>query len=186
MSQSRAEQEAGRVLQQARTEYSALGEPWDNYRVDVDLVGSLLFGLGVQLVPDLRAGAREYAGFLDAESRLIAVEEHHHEHRRRFSVAHEIGHFVLHYLPEPGEGLFRCTQGDMEVGAAVSGEGARLVHLRQESEANLFAGALLMPESAVRAMATATRGRVDRLATHFGVSPQAMSIRLVRLGIKPH
>lgn len=183
---SRAEQEAGRVLQMARAEYGALGEPWNTYRIDVDLVASLLFNLGVQRA-DLRVGTREYAGFLDADAGLVAVEASHHEHRQRFSVAHEIGHFVLHVQPEPAaSGLFRCTQGDMEVGAAVGASGERLLHLRRESEANLFAGAILMPEAAVGAMYRVTGGRVAQLAKHFDVSPQAMEIRLIRLGLKPH
>lgn len=181
---TRAESEAERVLEMARTEFAAMGEAWENYQVDVELVGTLLFDLGVQRVPDLRVGQREYAGFLDAGARLIAVEARHHEHRQRFSVAHEIGHFVLHYLPSPGRaGLFACTSGDMEVSAVPAAAGARLMHLRQEAEANLFAGAMLMPEPAVRAMHKVTGGRVPSLARHFKVSPKAMEIRLDQLGL---
>lgn len=179
----RPEAEAERVLHQARTEFAALEEPWDNYLVDVELLATLLYGLGVQKVPDLRVGEREYAGFLDAGARLIAVEENHHEHRRRFSVAHEVGHFVLHYLPRPGgRGLFACTASDMEV-APSAAEEARQAHLRQEAEANLFASELLMPEQSVIAMHKVTGGRVSAMARHFNVSPRAMEIRLTRLGL---
>jgi Zn-dependent peptidase ImmA (M78 family) len=176
--------EAERVLAQARSEYAALGEAWDNYQVDAELLGTLLFGLGMQRVPDLRVGERSYAGFLDAGARLVAVEANHHEHRQRFSIAHEIGHFVLHYLPGRARGgLFACTTSDMEVRTAPQGDGARTLHLRQEAEANRFAAALLMPEGAVKAMHKVTGGRVFGLARHFKVSPKAMEIRLDQLGL---
>jgi Zn-dependent peptidase ImmA (M78 family) len=175
--------EAGRVLERARAEFGALDEPFDLYRVDVELMAAILFDLGVQQVPDLRVGDRAYSGFLDGDARLIVVEAEHHEHRRRFSIAHEIGHFVLHYLPRtaPG-GLFACTAADMETNSLGAGETAsQALHTKQEVEANQFANALLMPEPAVRAMYRVTGGRVLSLARHFNVSAGAMEVRLKRL-----
>lgn len=180
---SQAEAEAQRVLQEARREFQALNETFDPYQVDVELLAAVLFDLGVQRVPDLRVGQREYAGFLDAGSRLIAVEGEHHEHRQRFSIAHEVGHFVLHYLPRPAPGeVFACTSSDMETNNMPAGaDAARLKHIRQEIEANQFAGELLMPEPSVRAMHKVTGGRLFQLARHFRVSAKAMEIRLERL-----
>lgn len=177
---TRAEQEAQRVLQRARAEFQALEEPWHAYLLDVELVASLLFSLGVEKVPELRVGEREYAAFLEAGQGLIVVEATHHEHRRRFSVAHEVGHFVLHYLPKTGGDTYRCTPEDMERGSAPGGAGAGAAHLRQEWEANLFAAELLMPEQPLLAMYRVVGGSVSRLAKHFCVSPQAMEIRLKR------
>lgn len=177
------EQEAERVFEAARSEFLSLGEPWDNYGIDVELIATLLYDLGVQRVPDLRVGDREYAAFLNGNARLIAVEEQHHPHRQRFSIAHEIGHFVLHHLPRPVRGLFACSASDMELSAAPGGHGAKALHLQQESEANLFARALLMPETSVRAMHKVTGGRVIPMSRHFKVSPQAMEIRLAQLGL---
>ncbi|HYF78895.1 MAG TPA: ImmA/IrrE family metallo-endopeptidase [Symbiobacteriaceae bacterium] len=180
------EMKALEVLQQARAEFGALGEPFDTYTVDIELLAAILFDLGVQQVPELRVGEREYAGFLDGDARLVVVEATHHEHRRRFSIAHEVGHFVLHYLPRtaPG-GIFACTSQDMETNAVPAGGGsaARLRHYRQEVEANQFAGELLMPEPSVRAMYKVTGGQVLKLARHFNVSPKAMEVRLDRLGL---
>lgn len=178
------EQEALRVLQQARGEFAALGEAWDHYVIDVELLATLLYAVGVQQVEDLRVKDREYAGFLDPAARLIAVEARHHPHRRRFSVAHEVGHFVLHYLPERGRaGLFTCTSRDMEESAVPAAGGARALHVRREVEANRFAGALLMPEESVRALHRVVGGRVLSLAKHFQVSAKAMEIRLTQLGL---
>jgi Zn-dependent peptidase ImmA (M78 family) len=182
---SPAEARATEVLQRAKSEFAALGEQWDAYNVDVELLAAILFDLGVQQVPDLRVGEREYAGFLDGDAQLVVVEERHHEHRRRFSIAHEVGHFVLHYLPRTAPvGVFACTSKDMETDAVPLGEtAARLLHVRREIEANQFAGELLMPELSVKAMHRVTGGSVLRLAKHFNVSPRAMEIRLDRLGL---
>jgi Zn-dependent peptidase ImmA (M78 family) len=180
--QGKPDIEAERVLARARAEFGFLGEPWDAYQVDVDLVATLLFDMGVQRVPDLRVGDREYAGFLDAPARLIAIESGHHPHRQRFSVAHEIGHFVLHYLPHPkSSGLFTCTTRDMEASGAHNRGGTPAGHFRQEVQANLFAGSLLMPEAPIRAMHKVTGGKAGAMARHFKVSPKAMEIRLSRL-----
>lgn len=210
-----AELAAQEVWERARREFESLGEPWNGYRVDVELLAALLYELGVQQVPDLRVGEREFAAFLDGDGRLIAVEGRHHPHRQRFSIAHEVGHFVLHYRPRAG--LFTCSSRDMEVGASAlqgpapglqsgpqrptpGGAGRqrtvprflpppgrpgdpRLLHLQREYEANLFASELLMPEQPVRAMHKVTGGKLFSLARHFDVSPQAMEIRLERLGL---
>ncbi|HYF91437.1 MAG TPA: ImmA/IrrE family metallo-endopeptidase [Symbiobacteriaceae bacterium] len=182
---SPAEAKATEVLQRAREESVALGEQWDAYNVDVELLAAILFDLGVQQVPDLRVGEREYAGFLDGDAGLVVVEETHHEHRRRFSIAHEVGHYVLHYLPRTAPvGVFACTSRDMETDAVPARESAaRLLHCRREVEANLFAGELLMPAPSVAAMHKVTGGQVGKLARHFNVSARAMEIRLTRLGL---
>jgi Zn-dependent peptidase ImmA (M78 family) len=177
--QVRPELEAERVLEQARSEYGALGEEWNNYQIDVDLLGTLLFDLGIQRVADLRVGERSYAGFLDPKARLIGIEMNHHEHRQRFSIAHEIGHYVLHAPQAELGGLFACTSGDMEISRFSNGR--RSLHQRQEYEANQFASALLMPHSFVQAMYKVTGGRLMPLAKHFKVSAKAMEIRLERL-----
>lgn len=63
--------------------------------------------------------------------------------RARFTIAHELGHFLLerHVLTD-ADG-FRCTNSDMRE----TREGRR--QLRQESEANRFAAELLAPSSRV-------------------------------------
>jgi Zn-dependent peptidase ImmA (M78 family) len=177
---TRVERAAVKVLADARQEFEALQEPWDSYVVDVELIATLLYALGVQRVEDLRVGQRAYAGLLDGRAKLIAVEGLDGAPRQRFSLAHELGHYVLHFLPQPnGRGLFTCTTQDM----AISQAGTELVHARQELEANQFAAALLMPEPAVRAMHQVVGGRLFALARHFQVSQQAMEIRLGRLGL---
>jgi hypothetical protein len=87
--------------------------------------------------------------------------------RRRFTIAHEIGHFVLH--PE------RCRP---ERGGLVNEAGRR-----DEREADAFAAELLMPEHLVREAVAQHGPDVGRLAHRFQVSRQAMQTRLRHLGL---
>jgi len=87
--------------------------------------------------------------------------------RRRFTIAHEIGHFVLH--PE------RCRP---ERGGAVN-EAGRL----EEREADSFAAELLMPEHLVREAVREHGLDATRLADRFEVSRKAMLTRLRSLGL---
>jgi hypothetical protein len=87
--------------------------------------------------------------------------------RRRFTIAHEIGHFVLH--PE------RCRP---ERGGVVN-EAGRM----EEREADAFAAELLMPEHLVRDAVREQGLDVDRLADRFEVSRKAMQARLRHMGL---
>jgi hypothetical protein len=87
------------------------------------------------------------------------------ERRRRFTIAHEIGHFVLH----PG----RCRP---ERGGLVN-EAMRA----EEREADAFAAELLMPEHLVRQAVREQGADPIVLAERFQVSVKAMQVRLHRL-----
>lgn len=104
--------------------------------------------------------------------------------RQRFSIAHEIGHLVLH----EGEPVFvdRQIRTYHRDGRSALGE------LPREVEANALAAALLMPRPfIVRALSemaesgegTDRGGLVAGLARQFHVSHQAMEYRLTNLGV---
>jgi Zn-dependent peptidase ImmA (M78 family) len=100
--------------------------------------------------------------------------------RKRFTIAHELGHHFLHLLRDgeivDGEkNLFRQPKDEQDQ-RQVSPE------LRREYQANWFAAALLMPEEEVRA-AWADSASVKAMALHFNVSETAMVIRLTTLGL---
>ena len=61
--------------------------------------------------------------------------------QRRFAVAHELGHLVLHGKESA---LCLCLESDLEINARASRRGAGVAQDR-EHDANRFAGALLMP-----------------------------------------
>ena len=110
------------------------------------------------------------------------------EARQRFSVAHEIGHALLHLKSAGNEELFVDPPARVMFrdGSASLGED------RREIEANQFAAGLLMPAPLIREIASklvasnksVTVGDVlERLTQRFKVSGQAMRFRLVTLGV---
>lgn len=96
--------------------------------------------------------------------------------RKRFTLAHELGHYFLGHLEKDGEYI------DTEVNLyRISGfPGARSQPL--EVEANRFAAALLMPAEKVKALYEATPN-ISLVARKFRVSEEAFAIRLNTLGM---
>ena len=93
--------------------------------------------------------------------------------RRRFSVAHEVGHFLLHTGAGP-QGVF-CRVGDLRPDPD-SPERLR------ERQANRFAAELLMPRELVEREVARLGPDPFTLARVFAVSDVAMGFRLVNLG----
>jgi len=103
--------------------------------------------------------------------------------RQRFTIAHELGHYLLHFAPDKlfidkkYTAVFNRDQN--------SATGEQL----EERQANQFAAALLMPEELLRKeldqmhFDLTDEHELRELALRFGVSGQAMTLRLARLGI---
>jgi len=114
------------------------------------------------------------AGFLfaNATGGWILVEQRDPLVRRRFTIAHELGHYLLHFLPELESALVRqdedlmefeeqmsapppektADENEMGTGQAIlsDGIGEGMNALDQESlekQADAFAAAILMPET---------------------------------------
>ena len=116
----------------------------------------------------------------------ILVNSQHHTNRQRFTIAHELGHLLLHgYRTPHADKQFRLRD-------ARSSEGSVL----EEIQANQFAAELLMPRTMVMKAiqrygfqhAPADKleeeqfeALVSKFAKDFGVSRQAMTIRLSSL-----
>ena len=96
--------------------------------------------------------------------------------RRRFTVAHEIGHWICHFERGRFEPQY-CRSEDIGVGIGIG--------RTREREANAFASQLLMPEVLVRREAEALRLNVHALARRFEVSLPAMKVRLSQLSLLP-
>ena len=99
--------------------------------------------------------------------------------RKRFTVAHEIGHLCLHMLD--GDVEFIDNADSFRTLAPEPGAPWTATR-RQEWEANQFAAALLMPADLVRQQVAAIQD-LDGLARWFQVSQDAMAIRLHTLGL---
>lgn len=108
----------------------------------------------------------------------IAVQASDAPYRKRFAIAHAIGHCVLHM---PGDGQLVDREVDLFWG--VSGDpGTVPPNRRREAEANLFALALLMPAPDVRT-AWERLGSLDAMARRFDVTEDAIGLRIAQLGL---
>ena len=132
--------------------------------------------LGIGSIEDRPVTSFEAALIMDANKAFgsIVLAQGRRPERRRFSIAHELGHFLIPtHMPEPGAG-FSCTLDDLRT--ADPGKHDR--RLRVETEANRFAANLLMPPVRIRSSLTSRNpdlAEVVRLANEFGVSREAMA-----------
>lgn len=121
----------------------------------------------------------------------IIYNSSHHPNRQRFTIAHEIGHFVLHHTALVNR-LFVDEKFAVykRSGASTAAEYLGLDSTTtpsEEREANQFASALLMPESRLRSyledrqLTVLDDSDLSALARAFGVSEQAMTLRATRL-----
>ncbi|MBA2522568.1 MAG: ImmA/IrrE family metallo-endopeptidase [Solirubrobacterales bacterium] len=97
--------------------------------------------------------------------------------RRRFTIGHELGHWILHQREQTA--LF-CRHGQVEADpaaeAAPAAERPALDPI--EEEANHFAAALLMPAALIRREYERTGGAFEHLCQMFNSSGAAMGRRL--------
>ncbi|WP_313644868.1 ImmA/IrrE family metallo-endopeptidase [Pseudomonas sp.] len=121
-----------------------------------------------QLARDGMSGSFEFDHF----GPLIKVSPYDPAVRQRYTIAHEIAHWLLGHV-KPGEYAHRDPSDPYAV-----------VDPR-EIEANRFAAQLLMPEHVVRHMANQVppNRRREVLAQQFFVSEAAMGYRLQNLNI---
>ena len=138
-------------------------------------VKALAAELGIDVVE--RSMKDEISGYikkLSDNKYKIIVNSTHPVNRRRFTVAHEIGHFlfdadVLDKNQICDEKLFRSS-------------GCSNVDQDRETRANRFAASILMPTSKVKEHAESATN-IMSLALAFKVSDSAMKLRLHSLGI---
>lgn len=103
----------------------------------------------------------------------INVNSRHSGTRQRFTVSHELGHYVYH--------RHLIGSGISDDRAYRSGTIGRFRNLnigpKEETQANKFAVNLLLPENLIKNNRE-TGKTVEEMAELFQVSPRAMSIRL--------
>lgn len=115
------------------------------------------------------------------ESFIIYISDSKPINRKRFSIAHELGHLFLHmgYLIRP-----ELWEQEDEYKDSIY---YRYGYNKEELEANEFAGAFLMPEKKFRAVAKQhlEKGYYDleAISTYFKVSTEAVKIRGRQLGM---
>lgn len=92
--------------------------------------------------------------------------------RDNFTIGHELGHYVLHFMP-------KCDELAGELPLIFARYGTGLL----EWQANRFAAALLLPQSAFVKAHRDLDGDIERLAGRFSVSIPAVEIRAKSLGL---
>lgn len=136
-------------------------------RTPVDIYSVAEF-LGLEVREE--AMDNELSGYIEPRRSgwVVGVNSYHHPNRQRFTVAHEIGHFLLH---KPSEKHVDVTF------ARRSGKRNTMEH-----EADSFAASILMPEEEMRALIARGETSLAQIAEHFGVSAMAAKYRAQSLG----
>lgn len=117
----------------------------------------------------------------------IFVNANHHPNRQRFSVAHEIGHFLLHHVPSAKENnLYLDEKLDLYHRKSIPTN--TMVDFTLERQANRFAADLLMPKGLIEqhiddeGLDILEEKVMRKIALAFKVSEQSLLIRLLELG----
>jgi len=109
----------------------------------------------------------------------LLVNQSDPPYRKRFTIAHELGHHFLHLL---SDGDFVDSKVDLFRDTETQADQENIEQRRPEIQANQFAAALLMPADLVR-QAYEQNPKLEELARQFNVSESAMGFRLSRLGL---
>ena len=103
---------------------------------------------------------------------LIKVNSKHSERRQRFTIAHEVAHYVLH-KDQIGDGIVDNAKYR-----------ANNMNDHDETMANTLAVDILMPANVLKQEYKKNRS-IAPLANKFDVSYDAMAYRLKNLGLNP-
>ena len=119
------------------------------------------------------------SGLLVVEEREIwvnAVEARKSPGRRRFTIGHELGHWVMH---RDRTGKVFCRSHAVSLEASLAGEPDI------EAEASLFSGALMFPSALVREQWESSGGDVAGMCERFGGSRAATERAVFRVVRRP-
>ena len=130
---------------------------------------NILSGLGLSLVEkEFEWDMSTISGFLDIEKRTIYINASDSFARRMFTLAHEIGHFMLH------QGLLEREPGKYEL--VYRTQSIEWIPDLIEQQANCFAAHLLVPKTMLDKYYH--HASIDQLSTIFGVSKQMIGYRI--------
>lgn len=149
-------------------------------------VEKLAKALGVRIEYNPFDGELSGMAFLRDGKPIIGVNSKHHPNRQRFTIAHELGHIVLHRTHLETAVLIDKSRNFMIDGKSfiprnqTSAEGSDPL----EIQANAFASELLLPARLVRKVLSESTGDLHdddyliSLAQRFRVSLTALQLRL--------
>jgi hypothetical protein len=143
---------------------------WNSVPVKVmELATELDLGPVAEALPDNISGMIRRRG----DRWEVVYNSGHARVRQRFTVAHEIGHFIYHrdLLASGVSDTLAYRADDVELPN-------EMIQREQEWQANNFAANLLVPTHWLRAAQAAGYRDVRELARHFQVSETVMRIKL--------
>lgn len=125
------------------------------------------------VVKYLHGESNSFSGILHRDLKAIGINSDHPKVRQRFSIAHELGHF---YLQHPQEEESIMSDDDSEEWKMC------------ESEANEFAGELLVPKDILKAECAALKKKaleekIAALLLTFNISREVLVIQLTKHGL---
>lgn len=145
-------------------------EPGDDLYPVVENLGGR-----IEVADTLREGASSSGSlYVDGDDDFrIIIPSHTGLKRDRFTIAHELGHFFIHYVltgsaKNPATKKMKALRKDSE---------------RVEWEANWFAAAFLMPSEQFTEIYDDCNGDLEAVAEEFDVSYSAAEVRARSLGL---
>jgi len=137
-----------------------------------------LHGIGLNKNANLADGLSGEIRKIGEEDYQISTQSNEHYYRKRFTMAHELGHFLLH-KDKIGNGVndtpaYRTSEKDDLFNTNITQE--------NETEANAFAAALLMPKGAIEYY-VGEKKSLKEMSTIFQVSERALEIRIKNLDL---
>jgi len=160
----RARNQANKILNELRIN----SLPVDSYEIADKLNCKIMKILPNELPKEISRDPNSFSGALIRDfnnSNYILVNKTHSSRRQNFTIAHELGHLILHNSSriDYRDGMFNDTI--------------------EEQQANEFAGSLLMPSSWLKTIIDEVTDDNQELANIFDVSLQAMQTRRGKLKI---
>lgn len=157
------------LIQQAKANGFYNGDSLDIEKV-VDYVSSTYVNEPLFLEYVVMDSATSGSLTFDKGKWIIRINKNHNRRRQRFTIAHELGHYMMHRnkLQSFTDEIFFRAENKTDI----------------EYKANEFASRLLMPEDRVRRTIAEGVKNIGLLAEHFDVSSPAMKVRVQELGYK--
>lgn len=130
----------------------------------------IAYDLGVNVLEGTLKGAAASLVKIGEYATIRVSDDNLYEYRKRFSIAHELGHFVLNHRLSLQQ---ICSEEDM----------MNWYQRSEETEANFFAGELILPEKLIKKrcdVAEVDFREIKQIAQEFRASLTATAIRFVR------
>ena len=136
-------------------------------------INNILQHLGINLLP--YAFPEKVSAILLKENNMfvVGVNDKHHPNRQRFSIAHEIGHYLLGHYRDVFVDTTEIAEGRFDILDTIQNK-------VQEQEANYFAGELLIPTDMIKKDFVRIHN-VEEIAKLYKVSKEALWVRLLKL-----